>query len=56
MDKLEGKEFNMPLDDTAPGLDALLLGTALELELSDRDNRVAEKRYQLIPEHLQRPT
>lgn len=45
----------MPLDDTAPGLDALLLGTALELELSDRDHRVTEKRYQLIPEHLQRP-
>lgn len=44
----------MPLDDTAPGLDALLLGTALELELSDRDHRVAEKRYKLIPEHLQR--
>ncbi|MRX51433.1 hypothetical protein GI374_13470, partial [Paracoccus sp. S-4012] len=55
MDELEGKEFDMPLDDTAPGLDALLLGTALELELSDRDHRVAEKRYQLIPEHLQRP-
>lgn len=46
----------MPLDNTAPGLDALLLGTALELELSDRDQRVTEKRYQLIPEHLQRPT
>lgn len=44
----------MPLDDTAPGLDALLLGTALELELSDRDHRVSEKRYQLIPAHLQR--
>lgn len=43
----------MPLYDTAPGLDALLLGTALELELSDRDHRVSEKRYQLIPAHLQ---
>lgn len=46
----------MPLDMTTPGLDALLLATVLELELSDRDRRVAEKRYQLIPEHLQRPT
>lgn len=46
----------MPIDDTVPGLDALLLGTALELELSDRDHRVAEKRYQLLPEYLQRPT
>jgi hypothetical protein len=46
----------MPLDVTSPGLDALLLATVLELELSDRDRRVAVKRYQSIPEHLQRPT
>lgn len=46
----------MPLDVTAPGLDALLLGTALEMELSARDLQVAEKRYLLVPEHLQRPT
>lgn len=45
----------MPLDTTAPGLDALLLATALQLELSDRDNRVADKRYQHVPVHLQRP-
>ncbi|WBL32052.1 nucleotidyltransferase [Sinirhodobacter sp. HNIBRBA609] len=45
----------MPLDDTAPQLDALLLGTVLEMELSPRDNQVASKRYNLIPEHLQRP-
>ena len=45
----------MPLDASSPGLDALLLGTALELELSERDHRVASKRYALIPEHLQRP-
>jgi hypothetical protein len=46
--------FSMPLDDTAPQLDALLLGTVLEMELSPRDNQVASKRYNLIPEHLQR--
>lgn len=45
----------MPLDDTSPQLDALLLGTVLEMELSARDNQVASKRYNLIPEHLQRP-
>lgn len=46
----------MPLDDTSPHLDALLLGTVLEMELSDRDHQVASKRYNLIPDHLQRPT
>lgn len=46
----------MPLDATAPGLDALLLATVLQLELSDRDIRVADKRYQFVPRHLQRPT
>ena len=46
----------MPLDATSPGLDALLLATALQLELSDRDLRVADKRYLHIPEHLKRPT
>lgn len=46
----------MPLDDTSPQLDALLLGTVLEMELSDRDHQVASKRYSLIPDHLQRPT
>ncbi len=45
----------MPLDDTAPGLDALLLATVLQMELSPRDQRVAAKRYQMVPEHLQRP-
>ena len=35
----------MPLDATAPGLDALLLATVLRLELSDRDLRVDDKRY-----------
>jgi len=44
----------MPFDSTTPNLDALLLATALQLELSERDHRVAEKRYQFIPEHLQR--
>lgn len=46
----------MPLDATAPGMDALLLATVLQLELSDRDLRVADKRYLFIPEHLQRPS
>lgn len=46
----------MPLDNTSPALDALLLGAVLEMELSDRDLQVAEKRYHLIPEHLQRPS
>lgn len=45
----------MPFDSTTPNFDALLLSTAIQLELSDRDHRVAEKRYQLIPEHLQKP-
>ncbi len=46
----------MSLDKSSPNLDALLLATLLELELSDRDRRVAQKRYHLIPEHLQRPS
>lgn len=46
----------MPLDTTSPALDALLIGAVLEMELSDRDLQVAEKRYHLIPEHLQRPS
>lgn len=46
----------MPLDMTAPGLDALLIATVLEMELSQRDLQVASKRYHLIPEHLQRPS
>lgn len=45
----------MPLDETSPHLDALLLGSVLEMELSPRDNQVATKRYNLIPEYLQRP-
>jgi len=46
----------MPLDNTSENLDALLLATLLEIELSDRDRRVATKRYHHIPEHLQRPS
>ena len=45
----------MPFDATTPNLDVLLLAAALQLELSQRDHRVAEKRYQLTPEYLQRP-
>ncbi len=46
----------MPLDDTAPHLDALLLAAVLEMELSPRDHQVTDKRYNLIPDHLQRPS
>ena len=45
----------MPLDTTAPGLDALLLATVLAMELSPRDHQVAAKRYLMIPAHLQKP-
>lgn len=44
----------MPLDDTSPALDLLLLGTVLALELSDRDRRVLQKRYDLLKPHLER--
>lgn len=46
----------MPLDLTAPALDALLVAAVLEMELSDRDLQVASKRYDLIAEHLQKPS
>lgn len=45
----------MPFDATAPNLDFLLIATAIEMELSDRDLQVASKRYSLIAEYLQRP-
>jgi hypothetical protein len=45
----------LPFDATAPNLDVLLIATAIEMELSDRDLQVASKRYNLIAEHLQRP-
>jgi len=45
----------LPFDATAPNLDFLLIATAIEMELSDRDLQVASKRYSLIAEHLQRP-
>ncbi len=40
---------------TSPALDDLLLDVATAIELSDRDRRVAEKRYRLLKEHLERP-
>lgn len=46
----------MPLDATSPQIDALLIGAVLQMELSDRDLQVAQKRYSLIPEHLSRPS
>lgn len=45
----------MPFDETSPGLDALLLAAVFEMELSERDLRVSARRYQMIPEHLQKP-
>ena len=44
----------MPLDTTSPGPDAFLLATAIELELTPRDRRVAIKRYAAIQDHLQK--
>ena len=46
----------MPFNDTAPQLNALLPDTAREMELSQRNNQVASKRYSFIPEHFQRPS
>ena len=46
----------MPFEDTALQLDALLRDTALEMELSPRNNEVASKRCNLIPKHFQRPS
>ena len=45
----------MPLDSTSPNLDMLLLATVLQLELSERDLRVADKRYHYLEAHLERP-
>lgn len=46
----------MPLDNTSPALDLLLINTVLQLELSPRDRRVAARRYSLLQEHLNRPS
>lgn len=46
----------MPLDRPAYGIDALLMMTALELELSPRDRRVKHTRYRLLAERLNRPS
>ena len=45
----------MPLDSTSPNLDLLLLAMVLQLELSERDLRVADKRYHHLETHLARP-
>lgn len=45
----------MPLDSTSPNLDMLLLAMVLQLELSERDLRVADKRYHHLEVHLRRP-
>lgn len=44
----------MALDATSPNLDLLLLGVVLRLELSERDLRVADKRYSHLEVHLAR--
>ncbi|MEM9840570.1 MAG: nucleotidyltransferase [Pseudomonadota bacterium] len=41
--------------ETSPNLDLLLLATVLQLELSERDLRVTDKRYHHLETHLQRP-
>lgn len=39
---------------TSTGLDDLLLDIATVIELSDRDRRVADRRYRLLKEHIER--
>jgi hypothetical protein len=43
-------------DDTSPTLDELLLDVATEIELTDHDREIAERRYQRLKTHLERPT
>lgn len=46
----------MSFQDTAPGLDDLLLDVVTVIELSDHDREVAESRYRRLKPHLERPT
>jgi len=46
----------MPFQDTAPGLDDLLLDVVTIIELSDHDREVAENRYRKLKPHLERPS
>ena len=44
----------MAFQDTAPGLDDLLLDVVTVIELSDHDREVAETRYRRLKPHLER--
>jgi hypothetical protein len=46
----------MAFQDTAPGLDDLLLDVVTVIELSDHDREVADNRYRRLKSHLERPT
>lgn len=46
----------MDLQETAPGLDDLLLDVATVIELSNHDREVADNRYRRLKTHLERPT
>jgi hypothetical protein len=42
-------------EDTSPVLDEMLLDVAIEIELTDNDRAIAERRYQRLKVHLERP-
>ena len=46
----------MAFQETAPGLDDLLLDLVTVIELSDHDREVAENRYRRLKPHLERPS
>src|SRR5436190_2515679 len=50
------RRWRMAFQDTAPGLDDLLLDVVTVIELSDHDREVADNRYRRLKPHLERPT
>lgn len=44
----------MPFDHLTDAIDALLIGVVVQIELTDRDRRVTERRYATLDEHLHR--
>jgi hypothetical protein len=46
----------MAIQETAPGLDDLLLDVVTVIELSDHDREVADNRYRRLKPHLERPS
>lgn len=46
----------MPFDRFSEAIDALLIGVVVQIELTNRDRRVTERRYALLEEHLHRPS